>query len=241
MSSRAQKVADDLRARIKSGQLAPGERLFSESALSAQYGISTATLRRALSVLQSEGRIEKVHGKGNFVSRPLRKILYVSGWGTTDPHTAAEAAQHVTVDRSTVPANDQLAELLGVPVGSTLTELRCVSYERDSPHSLAHVYLPQPPPAADGHVTPPNTALARFAVLHPSPSVLRETAYARLPTPDEAAVLRLNPGAPVFSLTRVVRDAEGRPAEAALLVLPGDRAEALFATDYHAHNTQEPR
>ncbi|MFK0168199.1 GntR family transcriptional regulator [Streptomyces sp. NPDC090306] len=241
MPSRPQKVAEDLRARITSGALVPGERLPSEANLSTQYGVSTATLRRALADLQSEGLVAKVHGKGNFVARPLRKILYVSGWGTMDPHTAADAVQHVTVDRSTIPADAQLAELLRVPAGSPLTELRCVSYDRDSPHSLARVYLPHPPPAAEEHATPSSAELARFAVLHPSPAVLGETAPARLPTPDEAAALRLNPGAPVLSLTRVVRDSEGRPAEAALLVLPGDRAEALFATDHHAHHTQEPR
>jgi GntR family transcriptional regulator len=55
------------------------------------------TLRRALAVLQGEGLVEKIHGKGNFVCHPLRKIMYVGAWGTLDPWTAAEAALRVTV------------------------------------------------------------------------------------------------------------------------------------------------
>jgi GntR family transcriptional regulator len=80
--SRRHNIADDLRRQIATGRINPGERLRSEADLADRYKVSTVTLRRALSVLQVEGLVEKVHGKSNFVRLPLRKIMYVGGWGT---------------------------------------------------------------------------------------------------------------------------------------------------------------
>lgn len=87
MPRRHHDIAEDLRHQITTGSIKPGERLPSEVGLAAVYKVSTVTLRRALAVLQGEGLVEKIHGKGNFVRRPRRKIMYVGGWGTLDPWT----------------------------------------------------------------------------------------------------------------------------------------------------------
>lgn len=116
--SRHHDIADDLRHQITTGRIKPGERLPSESGLADQYKVSTATLRGALAVLQGEGRVEKIHGKGNFIRRPLRKIMYVGGWGTLDPWTAAEAALRVTDRATAIEARGHLAALLRVPNGT---------------------------------------------------------------------------------------------------------------------------
>lgn len=106
--SRRHDIADDLRQQITTGRLKPGERLPSESGLAAQYKVGTVTLRHALAVLQGEGLVKKIHGKGNFVRCRLRKIMYVGGWGTLDPWTAAEAALRVTVRSTTLQAHGHL-------------------------------------------------------------------------------------------------------------------------------------
>ncbi|MGC5409928.1 GntR family transcriptional regulator, partial [Streptomyces sp. DT225] len=89
-------IADDLRHQITTGSIKPGERLPSEAGLAALYRVSTVTLRRALAVLQGEGLVEKIHGKGNYVRHPRRKIMYVGSWGTLDPWTAAEPTLRIT-------------------------------------------------------------------------------------------------------------------------------------------------
>ncbi|CAM5631356.1 GntR family transcriptional regulator OS=Streptomyces tendae OX=1932 GN=GUR47_21500 PE=4 SV=1 [Streptomyces tendae] len=68
------------------------------------------------------------------------------------------------------------------------------------------------------------------------PAAVRETVCARLPTPDEATTLRANSTAPVLAITRVATDATGRVVEAALLVFPGDRVDAVLTT---RHMTDE--
>ncbi|MGW1695573.1 GntR family transcriptional regulator [Streptomyces sp. NPDC002399] len=233
MRSRHHGIADDLRQLITTDGIHPSERLPSEADLADRYKVSTATLRRALAVLQSEGLVEKIHGKGNFARRPPRKILYVGGWGTLDPWTAAEPALRVTVRSTTVQAQAHLTTLLKVPTGSPLAEFFCVSHEGESPHGLARIYIPRdlaPAGVLDDGKYPRRDAVTRFAVLGPPPAAVRETVCARPPTPDESSTLRTSSAAPVLAITRVATDPAGRVVEAALLVFPGDRVDAVFTT-----------
>ncbi|MFD5516916.1 GntR family transcriptional regulator [Streptomyces sp. NPDC127066] len=230
--SRHHSIADDLRRQIATGRIQPGERLRSEADLADRYKVSTVTLRRALSVLQGEGLVEKIHGKGNFVRLPLRKIMYVGGWGTLDPWTAAEAALRVTVRVAPVQAHGQLTTLLNVPAGSPLTEFSCLSFEGASPHGLARIYIPRDlaPAGALGNESTYGEAATRFAVLGPAPAVVRETVCARPPTPDEVWALRIGSTVPILAITRTATDSAGRVVEAALLAFPGDRIDAVFTT-----------
>lgn len=234
MPSRHHDIADDLRHQITTGSIKPGERLPSEVGLAARYKVSTVTLRRALAVLQGEGLVEKIHGKGNYVRRPRRKIMYVGGWGTLDPWTAAEPTVRVTVRSATVPASVHLTALLKVPTDSPLAEYSCLSLGHGSPHGLARIYIPRDlAPAGvldDDSVC--REAVTRFAVLGPSPATIRETVCARSPTPDEASALRIGSTTAVLAITRIATDSTGRVVEAALLAFPGDRVDAVF-TAHH--------
>ncbi|MER6101251.1 GntR family transcriptional regulator [Streptomyces sp. NPDC001832] len=234
MSSRRYDIAGDLRHRITTGRIEAGERLPSEADLARQYMVSTPTLRGALAVLEREGLVEKIHGKGNFVRRPLHKITYVGGRDTLGLPTAAGAALRVTVRRTTSRAHGHLTTLLGVPSGSPLTEYFCLSHEGESPHSLARIYVPGDlaPAAACGDRSSCERMVMGFAVLNPPPAEVRETVCARLPTPDEASTLRTSPAVAVLAITRVAADSAGRVIEAAHLVFPGDRVDAVFTTHH---------
>jgi len=61
------RLESDIRGQILSGKLQPGDPLVSERHLAQLYGISAVSVRKALALLESEGYIEKVWGKGNFV------------------------------------------------------------------------------------------------------------------------------------------------------------------------------
>jgi len=61
------KLADDLRREISSGAIAIGEKLPSESALTAQHGVSRTVVREAVAALRSDGMVEARQGAGVFV------------------------------------------------------------------------------------------------------------------------------------------------------------------------------
>ncbi|MEW2553052.1 GntR family transcriptional regulator [Streptomyces zhihengii] len=204
-------IASDLRTQITTGHLKPGERLPSELKLAAHYKVSTPTLRNALALLQTEGLIEKHHGKSNYIRRPLRRLTYTGGI-----LTPTHPALHVTVRTTQLQAHGPLAILLKVPPGTPLTEFLQIVHEGEFPHSLARIYVPR-----DLISTEPRWCDHR-------PAEGWDKVTARLPTPEESSTLRIPLTLAVLAITRVSSDETGRVIEAAHLVLPGDRTDALF-------------
>ena len=65
-------ICEDLRRQILEVKIKPGDKLPSENELSAQYGVSRQTVRKALEILQNEGYIYAEHGRGTFCSELMR-------------------------------------------------------------------------------------------------------------------------------------------------------------------------
>ncbi|MEV6728728.1 MULTISPECIES: UTRA domain-containing protein [unclassified Streptomyces] len=171
------------------------------------------------------GRLLRLHGSGNFVRRPLRRTTYAGGAGT-----APIAPLRATVRTTNVQAHGHLTALLNVPPLSPLTEVLYVTHEGKLPHSLARIYVPRDLTPADS--SSPDEIASRLADLRPPLAEVQERLSARLPTQEEGTVLRISTSLAVLSLTRVATDTTGRVVEAALVVLPGDRADALFTTRF---------
>jgi len=68
-------VADHIRERILSGELAPGERIL-ETELAEELGVSRHTLRSALQTLTFEGLLEQSQFKSTHVARPTARDVY---------------------------------------------------------------------------------------------------------------------------------------------------------------------
>ena len=65
-------LMEDLKEKILSGDIQAGDKLPSENELSAAYGISRQTVRKALQMLQNMGYIYAEHGRGTFCSELVR-------------------------------------------------------------------------------------------------------------------------------------------------------------------------
>ncbi|GHE39821.1 hypothetical protein GCM10017673_47720 [Streptosporangium violaceochromogenes] len=68
-------IADDLRRRIESGDLAPGQKLLPEMRLAHEYGVGKDTLRDALAQLRSEGLIRTVSRDGSYVRDQVEPVV----------------------------------------------------------------------------------------------------------------------------------------------------------------------
>ncbi|WP_066057723.1 GntR family transcriptional regulator [Robertmurraya korlensis] len=62
-------VIDQIKDKIKNGELEPGERLPSETDFAKQLHVSRTTLREALRILEEENIITRKHGIGTFVNK----------------------------------------------------------------------------------------------------------------------------------------------------------------------------
>jgi GntR family transcriptional repressor for pyruvate dehydrogenase complex len=63
----ALELVESLGDRIRDGRLARGEKLPTEAAIMAEYGVSRTVVREALSKLQAAGQVRTRHGIGTFV------------------------------------------------------------------------------------------------------------------------------------------------------------------------------
>ncbi|MFG2750039.1 GntR family transcriptional regulator [Streptomyces xanthophaeus] len=232
MPSRRHTIAEDLRRQIAAGHFKAGERLPSEARLATLYAVSTPTLRSALALLQGEGLVEKVHGSGNFVRRPRHRLTYIGGNGAAASWAATSQPLRVSVRATNLSARGHLTEMLNVQPHSPLIEFLAVTHEGELPHSLVHIYVPRdlvPADLASGSPLPEEVEM-RLALLRPPLAQVEEKVSARLPTADETTALRIGASLAVLTITRVATDTAGRVVEASLLVLPSDRADALFIT-----------
>lgn len=64
------KIVEDIKKKINSAALKPGDLVSSEAALCKEYGASRMTVRKGLAILTGEGYIYSIPGKGNFVQKP---------------------------------------------------------------------------------------------------------------------------------------------------------------------------
>lgn len=64
-----QRIVEDIRSRIASGDLQPGDQLPSIAQLMTNYEVGSTAVHNAMLVLKAEGLVEGHQGKGVFVTR----------------------------------------------------------------------------------------------------------------------------------------------------------------------------
>lgn len=67
---RYQQIRDDLARRIAASEWLPEQAIPTEAELTATYGVSTGTLRKAIDFLVAEGMLVRSQGRGTYVRRP---------------------------------------------------------------------------------------------------------------------------------------------------------------------------
>ncbi len=72
--SLAQKIIADLRDKMQSGELSPGDKLPTEQKLIAEHGVSRTVIREAISALKADGRLVSRQGSGVFVLEPSKAV-----------------------------------------------------------------------------------------------------------------------------------------------------------------------
>ncbi|MFF7150557.1 GntR family transcriptional regulator [Streptomyces griseoaurantiacus] len=257
MAKRYEKIADELREDIRSGRPAPGERLPAETALAEKYRVSVPTMRQAMSVLQAEGLVERVHGRGTFVRKERTRNLRSNErhqWekdrarnpleeraetGSTEHDTGLTLSDLVFhAEYAEIAADDELAGVFGVEVGTRLLERRYRTRQRDedAPFSLVSSYLVHDMVAAnpelldaDKEPWPGGTQNQLYTVGIELGSI-EEQVTARPPTVEEAEELAVSPGVSVLVLRKTSRATDGRVVEYSRVILPGDRTELTFVT-----------
>lgn len=231
-------IADELRRRIESGQLRPGDRLPSEAELVSDFEVAQGTIRQSIALLRAEGLVLAEHGRGVFV-RPRPKIRRLAHDRFARRHRdAGKAAYLVEAEKEHAEprvdvffvgeeaASQQVAERLRVDLGAPILVRRRRYLSDGEPTELASSFIPwdlaQGTPMTE--VNPgPGGIYARIEEQGRRLGRFTEDVTARMPTPDEARALRLSSGTPVLTLVRVAYDVDERPVEMCDTVMSADR------------------
>ncbi|MCX5374903.1 TetR/AcrR family transcriptional regulator C-terminal domain-containing protein [Streptomyces sp. NBC_00091] len=120
---RYSQIVAELRRRIETGELAPGDRVPSTREITRQWGVAMATATKVLTELRREGMVRAVPGVGTVVAAPSRPVR------AARPAVAAHPGG--PSDASSVQAALTLGRIVGAAVTVAETEgLAAVSMRR---------------------------------------------------------------------------------------------------------------
>jgi GntR family transcriptional regulator len=120
-------LADALRDRIVEGELSPGDRLPSEPDLAKVLGVSRASVRAAITLLEEDGFVRRHRGSGTYIAnRPVHNDLG-RNFGVSSMISAMGLEPGVVdEDCETVAAPPEIAVALGIEEGDAVSLLRRV-------------------------------------------------------------------------------------------------------------------
>lgn len=247
-----QRVANELRAEILRGDLAPGDKLPSENQLKDRFEVTRVTARKGIALLRSEGLVTSSQGKGAFVrERPHVNMHQVgsvyrerrsTGVSNYNAEAAAQGqrARQIIREVTRTPAPVEIARLLALDEGSPVVVRRLlfVAGENDSPMQLVDSYY-DPDMVDNTKIVLPRLIKggAHSVIEDPQGPIARrivqfvEDIDIRMPHPYESDQLEIPAGVPLARLLRTAYDPSGQPLEVLDSRVPTDRHVFRYVID----------
>ncbi|APT92051.1 hypothetical protein CPHO_03135 [Corynebacterium phocae] len=203
------KISDDLRSRIESGLLKPGDKFPTERQLVEEFDVARMTIRHALGILEDDGLIDRRRGRsgGTFVRviPPVVQLgapISIERQLEQDGHRAS--TRQVSVETRDVPG--RLAPLLGLERGSQVWFLRRLRLYDGEVVSLMRHYLPveRYPDIADLDLDGP---------LYKSIITKHESVVPVMPTGIQQELLGVTRTQPLVRLGRIIYNPAGEPID----------------------------
>lgn len=244
------RVANELRAEILRGDLAPGDKLPSENQLAERFDVTRATIRKGIALLRSEGHVTSHQGKGAFVrERPhvsmrqtgsIYRARRSTGKSNFNAEAEAQGQRPKQIVREVVetPAPEAIAERFGIPPGAPVIARRLLFTVDDSPMQLADCYYEVA--VARG------TRLAEARLIKGGANAYIEDCDGpigrkivrfiedldiRMPYPHEIEALDIPDGVPIARVIRAAYDTAGDVVEVLDSIVPCDRHVFRYVID----------
>jgi GntR family transcriptional regulator len=244
--SPSKQIAAALRDQIVSGELAPGARLQTERALTAEWGVAPQTIRQAVAILKNEGLVIGKAGSGVFVRTAPPLIRLGTARFSRAKRAAGKAAQQSEAEAAgrtfrqevlglgEVEAPEFVARWFGVEPGAAVFRRYRREYvDEQITHVSASYYMPEvvAGTAITETSTGPGGSYARLEEKGHLLTRFHQEFSARMPTPDEIRLLRLPAGTPVMDVVRVAYGEHG-PLEVYTSVV--NASMIIFTEDFDA-------
>lgn len=229
-----QQIYDHILSLIDSGRLTSGAALPGETHIAAKLGVTRITLRRALQQLQKEGHLTARKGVGIFVRHPPSVFSVRDGRPfaeNIDTQSRSVATLTRLVARET--ANAAIADNLGIAARSKIIHLCRVRLVDDQPVYFNHKYFPACRFGDFETVYEKGNSVTTVFRAHGIGTFHRsETRISGgFASAEEAEILQLTPGTPVFRVNARNVDDAGATIEWTHGCWPLTSVEFVFGKD----------
>lgn len=218
-------IRELLRSRILHGEYKTHAQMPSENEMVKSFGVSRITVRQALTDLQKEGLIFRIHGKGTFVSKPkaTQDLRRLEGFGEAMAGRGHETFSRVLGHR-VVRAGKLVGGRLQISERDEVMEIKRIRFLDREPISLDVTYVP----LAVGE------RLVREDLPHRDIFLILENDYgyalgnadlcieAVVADAEQSAALKIDEGAPILRIERLTFTADGAPLDFEFLYYRGD-------------------
>ncbi len=214
-----------LKQQIRAGHLAPHTAIPSEPELVAQYHVSRATVRQALTELVHEGLLYRQHGRGTFVCEPRiqQNISELTSF-SDELRRRGKRPGGVLLVSELVRGSQIVRERLRLNDAEQVVRLERLRLADDVPVALEIDYLPHPR-AANIYQRAKETADGSLYTLMTSegmhPYINEQTFKGDMPSPREAELLRVPDSEPGLRFVCTTFDDTGAPIEYTEAFYPG--------------------
>lgn len=221
-------VADAIDADITSGRLKPGDKLAPESQLAERFGVNRHTVRRGLAMLAERGLVRATQGSGTFVE--AAPVSYPIGPKTRFSEVMARVGREARgelLSAEHVPADESIAEALGIEEGSPILQMHTIYRADGVPLSFARTCFPLPRfLGLDQHFSAKGSLTKAYKKLGLEDYKRLSTRItARIADPDEASQLDIAPGRVVLVINSINVDPDGVRIQATQSRFVADRVE----------------
>ena len=209
-----QQISDDITTRIENGEYKEGQLLPSEARFCEIYQVSRVTVRNAISDLVEKNLVIRRHGKGTFVAKKklASSLFHFEGFTTACRRNNVNIRTHILLaERQKVTLQDM--RLLHLSETSTVVYLVRLRFANDIPVIIEHVRLPFDKYGFLLGIDLENRSLyatlAEYTGANPedycNTSIILEASAA---TTEEAKLLQIRKGMPLFVLKETVSSSE---------------------------------
>ncbi|WP_210493606.1 GntR family transcriptional regulator [Patulibacter sp. SYSU D01012] len=220
-AQRFESVRDELEERMRSGAIKPGARFPAERRLCEELGVSRATLRAALDLLEADGLVDRRHGSGTYACEPRITIdvsVLISFTEGVLGKGRRPAAQLIDCDR--VPARlarfgAVVATALGVEPDAPVWQIVRLRTANGVPIALERSWFAvERTPDLQAHDLEGRSIYALLAEEYGlRPDHASQQLDAVPAEPEDADDLGCDVGAPLMRVTRTARTLAGEPVE----------------------------
>lgn len=229
------KIAHDIKEKINSGELKPGDPIYSENTLCKAYKASRMTVRRGLALLASEGYIYSIPGKGCFVKEPDHNTYTLYYNEMKNLINSVDKAKLLEVS-ITLP-NQRLINSLQVTKNKKIILIRRLFFTDGEPVAYDVKYLPycKGMPIVEKEIqyaTFPEMVAKKMSLF----GIKKELViYTQMPDEEIRKYLNIYNDLPLMVVEQKLYDREERPIGLGITYYRGDYCK-LYAKSYFSTN-----